>query len=308
MGRAYAQVLKILDEPFRVIGRGETSADTFETEVGVNVVRGGVRKALGDLGPPKTAIVCVQETEAIETTTELLSSGVKKLLVEKPGALSLIEIKSLLELSKSSGAKIWVAYNRRFYSSVIHARQQIAQDGGLLSMHFDFTEFSAVVESLDTDRRTKERWLIANSSHVIDLAFFLAGMPEKGHYLHAGGLEWHPVSSRFSGSGISQHGAVFSYLSDWSSPGRWGIELRTAERKMLLQPLEELKEMTRGTLVYSPVEIVSEDDQRAKPGLIKMTQSFLSGDTADLCTLEHQAEAMELFYKISGYADFQGQP
>lgn len=305
MGRAYVRALQHLGQPFLVIGRGDKSARELEQEYGISVIKGGVQAALQRLGPPNEAIVGVQETDAASVARNLMTAGTRRLLIEKPGALSLSDLDELVDTSRSTGCQVWVAYNRRFYASVAHARRLIAADGGLLSLTFDFTEFSHVVRELQTDERTKQRWLIANSSHVIDLAFFFAGLPSTSHYIHVGQQDWHTASSAFAGSGITSQGVPFSYLADWSAPGRWAVELRTARRKLLFQPLEELKEMPRGSFVYSPVDIDDTEDQLAKPGLIAMTRAFLLGETGDLCALDHQREAMRHYCAMAGYEDVE---
>ena len=43
----------------------------------------------------------------------------KRVLVEKPAGLSIKEIKEVVDVSTAKKAKIFVGYNRRFYSSVI---------------------------------------------------------------------------------------------------------------------------------------------------------------------------------------------
>ena len=46
MAQDYARVLKALDSPFKVIGRGENSAREFESEMGIPAQIGGIEKAL----------------------------------------------------------------------------------------------------------------------------------------------------------------------------------------------------------------------------------------------------------------------
>lgn len=304
MGRAYARTLSILHQPFSVIGRGEFSAANFEQETGVSVIRGSVDEALERFGAPSSAIVAVQEVEAYRVASRLIEEGTGSLLLEKPAGLSTVEVEDLLKRSLISGSKVWVAYNRRFYASVHHARRAIETDGGLVSVSFDFTEFSTVVRGLDTHEETKRRWLIANSSHVIDLVFHLAGVPVEFDYRHSGHLDWHPAGSRFAGSGVTDRGVLFSYLSDWEAPGRWGVELRTTERKLMLRPLESLLEMVRGSLEYSPVAIDDGEDQVAKPGLLSMTRAFLAGNSPVLCSLEAHAGAMHHYSLMAGYSRF----
>ena len=170
-------------------------------------------------------------------------------MIEKPGAFNLKDVKFLEKLSNKKKSKIFIAYNRRFYQSVIKAKKIIEKDGGILSLSFDFTEWSNKIKKLNhIGKKIKNRWVIANSSHVIDLAFYLCGKPKKWSAWQKGSLDWHTSSSRFSGSGITDKGIIFSYLSDWQAPGRWGLELMTSKHRILLRPMEQLQLIELGNI------------------------------------------------------------
>ena len=301
MSMAYSAVLVDRNIQFEVIGRSEESALLFREKMGIGVQVGGLKNILRVRGAPKSAIVAVQEIHLFDAATALIRNGCERILIEKPGALNFSDLEKLAKLASDAGAVIYIAYNRRFHSSVTRARQIVDADGGLESIDFDFTEFSAVVQSLATSKQTKERWLLANSSHVIDLVFFLAGVPKVWSYYRAGSLSWHLSGQVFSGAGITQDQKPFSYLSDWGSPGRWRIELRTSKRKLLLQPLEGLKEMTRSSFEYQEVVIDADLDLKFKPGVWKMTSDFLEEREGTLCSLaEHMLHARH-YFDIAGY-------
>jgi predicted dehydrogenase len=301
MGVAYSEVLVDKNVEFRVVGRGEKSASAFRSKTGLNAQTGGIHNALSVLPPPKLAIVAVQEVHLYETTMALIRAGCKRVLIEKPGALAFSELEKMDKDATIAGTELYVAYNRRFHSSVSMARELIESDGGLQSIDFDFTEFSSVVENLPTANETKERWLLANSSHVIDLVFFLAGIPKAWEYFQSGSLDWHSSGRSFSGAGITHEHKVFSYLSDWGAPGRWRIEVRTSARKLLLQPLEGLKEMSRSSFEYGEVELDVKLDQKFKPGVWQMTTAFLDGREGILCTLNQHILHSRHYFEIAGY-------
>ena len=91
--------------------------------------------------------------------------------MEKPGALYLSELESLHELSANKNAKVFIAYNRRLYSSVFKLRKSVESDGGITSAVFEFTEWSHKIRLLKKAPGVKERLLLVNSTHVIDLVF-----------------------------------------------------------------------------------------------------------------------------------------
>ena len=172
MGISYAKVLKELKEDFIVIGRGEKSATSFEDQVGDKVFTGGLNSFLISYPKmPKNVIVAVNIEELFNTTVCLIRYGVKKILLEKPGGLDFKEITELNKISINSQAKIFIAYNRRFYSSVYKAKELIREDGGIISINFEFTELVKKIERQSKPIEVKEKLFLNNSTHVIDLVF-----------------------------------------------------------------------------------------------------------------------------------------
>ena len=301
MAQNYAFVLKALKQSFEVIGRSESSGLAFEKVTGQRVKVGGLKANLKKNFFPKTAIVAVNIEQLADVTKELILAGTKRILLEKPGALNLKEIHALNLLAIEKRAEVLIAYNRRFYHSVQKMKESIVEDGGALSINFDFTEWAHTVKHLQCNFNVKKNWLIANSSHVIDLAFHLCGKPKDWKYWHEGSLDWHPASARFCGSGITDQGIIFSYLSDWQCPGRWGLELMTAKRRFILRPMEQLQVIKLGSLLAETIEPENEIDKDFKPGLFLQTKNFLEETRSAFCTLSEQVENMKTYSKIAGY-------
>lgn len=301
MAQDYAKVLSALDQPFQVIGRGEASAAAFEKATGHSVKLGGLASVLELEGAPETAIVAVGVEQLAPTAEVLIKSGTKRILLEKPGGLDLAEISALAQCAADHQAAVLLAYNRRFYQSVRQARDCISEDGGLISAQFEFTEWAHKIGPLVKAPGVKEHWLLGNSSHVIDLAFHLCGLPSDWRCWHAGTLDWHPAAARFAGAGITDQGVMFSYLADWQAPGRWGLELLTAKRRLILRPMEQLQVTPLGTVKVEPVETADTLDQAFKPGLYRQTQAFLSGDDSLFCSIAEQVEHVRLYSQMAGY-------
>lgn len=279
MAVEYVKVLKALGLNFNVVGRGEASAKVFIDKTSVVPEIGGFQRYL-ETSPlkPECAIIAVGVEDLYETSVLALEHNIRRILVEKPAGMSVEQIENLYDIVTKKQAEVYVAYNRRFYSSVLTASKLIEEDKGLLSFHFDFTEFSHVIEKLNKSSEIKDKWFLANSTHVIDLAFFLGGRPIQLHSITRGGLSWHPRGSIFSGAGITDKGAVFSYHANWDAPGRWGIELMTRKRKIRLQPLEQIEIQTLGSLTFEKYEFDNAIDRKYKPGLYKQVKSFLNQD------------------------------
>lgn len=302
MGIEYAKVLKALQVEMTVVGRGEKKAKQFYEETGIHVQCGDIKNIVNNMQEiPQYAIVAVSVEHLAQVTLNLLESGVKNILVEKPGALLYSELKELCQKAKEKQANVYVAYNRRFYASTIEAKRIIEEDGGLQSFNFEFTEWGFRVESVVQDKSEliKENWLLANSTHVIDLAFFLGGKPKEIATYTSGELSWHKSGCVYAGAGMTTKGALFSYGANWDAPGRWAVEMLTSKHRIYLKPMEELHIQDKGTVVVRKMDMDDTLDIQFKPGLYRETKAFLFGEGIEnLETIEEQMEAFKLYAKI----------
>jgi predicted dehydrogenase len=299
MARDYARVLDAQRRTYIVFGRGEESAARFEASSQARVIRGGFASAAA--APAEYAIIAVGVEALADTAATALERGVRCLLVEKPAGLDLRSIEALATLAARRGAQVYVAYNRRFYASVLAARRLIAEDGGVSSFTFEFTEWSHEIQDLHKAPGVKESWVLANSSHVIDLAFHLGGEPRELHALHGGSLGWHPAGAVFAGCGSTASGALFSYHANWQSAGRWGVEVNTARRRLILRPMEQLQVMMKGSVAITAADLPEGAiDQHFKPGLYRQVEAFFAGD-AGLCGIAEHVRLASRYAQIAGY-------
>lgn len=302
MAMDYAKVLNAQRIEFKVIGRSESSASKFEAATGTTVVRGGLDLALQRSGtPPQQAIVSVGVDGLSDTSIRLLRAGTRELLVEKPGALQTREMRMLFEEASKTGARVFIAYNRRFYASTLRAKQIIEEDGGMESCHFEFTEWGHEIEGLDKPQPVKERWFLANSTHVVDLAFFLAGKPDKLSTFTAGSVGWHPSAAVFCGAGVTDRRVLFSYQANWGAPGRWGVEVITGKHRLIFRPMESLQVMNKGSVKIEPLTLDDALDKSFKPGLYEQVQRFLGKRYEGLCDVAEQMAMWDIYCKIAAY-------
>ena len=277
MGAEYAKVLNALKVDFITIGRSEKSAKAFTETTGHSVMTGGLDKYIDELQSPQYAIVTTTIEELAGTTIGLIEKGIKNILVEKPAGMNRSEIEKVAKVAKRHDAFIQVAYNRRFYASTLAAEKIISDDGGVTSFNFEFTEWAHQIETLDKPKNILDIWFLANSTHVIDLAFHLGGRPIEMSSYTSGSLDWYKPASIFAGTGISDKGALFSYQANWKSPGRWGVEMLTSKHKLILRPMEQLHMQKIGSVAIERVEIDDKFDIEFKPGLYMQVKSFLNG-------------------------------
>lgn len=299
MGAEYAHVLQDLGVNFCVAGRGQQSAEAFFQKTGIRPVTGGPEAFMNiQSTPPQEAIVAVNLNSLYAVTKLLVERGVKRILLEKPGGIDYEQIQNLSSLADQRGSQIFIAYNRRFYASVIAAKKCIAEDGGVSSFRFEFTEWAHKICQLNKPSIELDHWFLANSTHVIDLAFYLGGTPAAMNSYTAGSLDWYSNASSFSGAGLTVDNAPFSYYADWESAGRWSVEILTKKRKLILCPLEELQVQQKGSLTVETMEIDNTLDKNYKPGLYRQTSAFLNGASAPLLPLREHAEICRFYRQI----------
>lgn len=296
----YINVLKKMQCNIIVIGRGEESAAKFYDEVGVLPITGGINEYLkNNLIAENTSAIIATGTESLmNTTLSLLTSGIDKILVEKPAALSIDELLDHEKILKPYENSVFVAYNRRFYSSVIETERLIIEDGGLQSMHFEFTEWPHTIEPLKKADGVKKNWFFANSTHVVDLAFFISGSPKVlKSFSKSGKLDWHDKTN-FAGAGETEKGVLFSYISNWESAGRWSIELLTQNRRIYLKPMEDIHVQQKGSINVIKHDFDLSLDEKYKPGLYLQVDEFFSGTNHRLPTMQEHIENAKNIYSI----------
>lgn len=299
MATDYAKVLTAQQVDFDVIGRGSEKASFFTEAYGKKVRTGGLSKWLSETGVsvPAMAIVAVNVECLADITSQLLQSGVKSILVEKPGGLNCNQIRKLHDEVKKTNGNVYLGYNRRFYTATKKAEEIIQTDGGVSSFSFEFTEWAHVIGELKKAPEVKANWFLANSTHVVDLAFYLGGKPREISSYLSGGLEWHPSASIWAGAGITREGALFSYQSNWDAPGRWGVEILTKKNRLIFRPMEKLQVQKKGSVAIVEVEIDDTLDREFKPGLYRQVEAFFNQDGNSLLSMEEHVQNLE-FYEL----------
>jgi len=301
MAMEYSKVLQAMSKEFIVIGRGAVSANVFNEKTSITPIIGGVDLYLSQNKINKNTIAIIATgTEALmPILLQLLNAGIEKVLVEKPAAISIEKLLENEDTLKQYQNSIFIAYNRRFYASVLEAERMIEEDGGLQSMHFEFTEWAHKIEPLKKAEGVKENWFFANSTHVVDLAFYLAGNPKDWKaFSKPGELNWHNKTN-FVGAGETEKGVLFSYISNWESAGRWGVELLTGNRRIYLKPMESLHVQQKGSIQVVEHEIDFTLDEDFKPGLYKQVEAFINGEESRLPTInEHIYNSKNIYAYI----------
>ena len=297
----YAKVLDAQNQEYFVLGNSKEGAVNFQKEISQKVILGGVEKWIENNSDTDfkffKVIVAVNENLLGSITEKLIRSGFKDILLEKPGGLNLKEIESVNSLAIKNNVNLYIGYNRRFFASTLKVQELIKEDGGVTSFNFEFTEWGHIIENLIKNDGVLEEWFIQNSSHVIDLAFFIGGEPAEIKGFTSGTSAWHPKGTVFSGAGITSNNVLFSYNANWESAGRWWVEFLTKENRYIMKPMEKLFIQKRGSIQVNEVKINDKFDTLFKPGLYKQVEAFLKYEDK-LMKIEEQNNMLPFYKEI----------
>ena len=165
MAHDYLKVLEGLEQEVIVIGRSEENCQKIRDIYSCEVVSGGIQKFLNTKPEiPQKVIVAVGIEALKDTTIKLLNYGITDILLEKPGVGYASEIDELSQVAKQKDARVLLAYNRRFYASVVKAMEIIKEDGGLSSFNFEFTEWSHMIGDLVKEEAEHQNWFLGNDN------------------------------------------------------------------------------------------------------------------------------------------------
>lgn len=287
-----------------VITRSKESADRIKAEFSnVEVHYGGLKKVLEtEIQLPKYAIVATNIDNLPGSVISLVDAGVKEILVEKPLSLNSEVAKEVINYAQSKNVNLFIAYNRRNYQSVLTAKKMIEEDGGASSFSFDFTEAIFRIDPNKYSSEVLKNWGLANSSHVIDTAFFLTGKPKEMNTIISGSMvEWHPNGSEFAGSGTTNQGVPFSYHANWGAPGRWNIEVNTKNRKYIFSPMEKVKVQNKNSFAVEDLEVDYSLDEKFKPGFFVQVKEFFKERDRNLKSGKDHLSDLWIYKKIFNY-------
>jgi predicted dehydrogenase len=305
MGSAHLHALAALEPDALACWAPSDRERLAAKSVGARFFHGTLNAALDNFQPTHVVIASPVET-LTPISLQIIEAGVRHLLVEKPVVLNPAQARELAAAVEKSGVELYAGYNRRFYASILTALKLIGEAGEEIeSVIFEFNEaISELLGPRGHDTSVRQRWLVANSLHVIDAALHPIGYPiqSQSFFHRSGKLVWHPAGSLFVGAGITVKGKAFSYHGNWAAPGYWGIEWVTKSARFRFRPLERLSMLRAGSLDWEEVSLVNDLDQRFKPGVYLQDKAFLCGeDRHKLVPLEQALELFELGTAIAGY-------
>lgn len=274
MAYEYCRVLNHFGKNVEVIGRGQKKCDELRKLLDAEgivyqIKSGGIDKynRIHD-----TVIIAVNVENLYDCAMNAIRRGAKRILIEKPGTLYSAQMENLKRYAEKYRVKIKIAYNRRYYETVKELKKRMYEEG-VEKLAFCYGEN---LKSVKTKDEVRKRWIIANSSHCIDTALYLA--------------EKNTVRIITAGETMCGREGKLFYSTNYNLHHRWRIEVTTPQNKYLLYPFEELKKNN---------ETILTEPNNFKCGLVAMMKDYLSGHD-NLPNAEEQYHRLRLYERMGG--------
>lgn len=178
------------------------------------------------------AVWLITSWDSIEVILKELIQYKVPIFVEKPVALSSIEVKKLIELQNKYGTKIQVGHNRRFYRFMPELKSLIEKDRNKIrSIQIEIPETTG-----RKDNKNKDYLWIHNSSHVMDLLTYLIGDLTVVDIL----------KTKYSDESYNTFNAFLKtkdeipvhLIANWNAPSNFGIKFYIDNKIHELKPIE----------------------------------------------------------------------
>lgn len=279
-----------------IFSRTRARAETVAAEFGIE----GIYDSIEDLWEQTRADVIVIAVSEL-AVSQICRSAFKYpwlCLVEKPVGYDLENAREILEEAGKTGARAYVALNRRHYGSTRAVFSELAKIDGPRLVQVSDQENPQIALEAGKDPLIVKNWMYANSIHLIDyFRVFCRG--DLGSVQHI--IPWNPERPEYVLSKLEfSSGDVGIYQASWNRPGPWAVTISTGSKRFEMRPLEQ------ATIQEGPsrmVRALASDpwDSQFKPGLRFQAEEIvlaLQNDSWRLPTLAEGFATMELINKI----------
>jgi predicted dehydrogenase len=216
------------------------------------------------------------------------------ILVEKPVGINYDSAKLIFDKAVKSNSKVFVALNRRQFSSTLCALNLLTIDTSKRFVIINDQEdpFLQIKSGMRED--LVKNLMYTNSIHLIDyFKIFCRGNIDKINIAE----NWKEGKSNVVSASINfDSGDIGLYVALWDMPGPWSVSVVTKNHNITMKPLEQLHLQEYGSRKSSIIEI-SDNDKLFKPGFYSQALNVVKavkGESNNLATLEDALNSMKL--------------
>ena len=203
---------------------------------------------------------------------------------EKPVALSVEKIESAIKNYPHMLNKVQIGYNRRFYDFIPYIKNKLTNIE-IKSIEVNIPESAAWIK----DELLIKNLFLQNSSHVIDLLYYLLNEPKiKVDYIYRNCTN-NKLPGGYNALMSINQTIPIHLISNWESPSNFGIRFHSNNLLIELLPIE-IATIYEGFQIIEPTTnnpirrykpqikeqlFMDSDSAKFKPGFLKQTNNFL---------------------------------
>ncbi len=219
-------------------------------------------------------------------------------LLEKPPGYNFEEAKAIRKAAREQDRHVYVALNRRSYSSTRTVMDDIKTIQGPRFIKVQDQQDQSSARVAGQPAPIVENWMFANSIHLIDyFTLFARGKAIEVEPV----IRWNPRQPGIVVARLKfDSGDTGIYEGVWNGPGPWAVTVHTAAKRWEIRPLEQAGFQLRNERQLRPI-VVHEWDRRFKPGLRFQAEQAVAaalGQPNELPTLEDSGLSMTLINRI----------
>lgn len=242
---------------------------------------------------PDVVVIAV----TVESTESICLQAFKYpwyILVEKPVGLNYNSAKLILEFSEKCNSRVFVALNRRQYSSTLCALNLLHSDLNKRFVVVNDQEDPILQLKSGMNSDVVKNLMFTNSIHLIDyFKIFCRGEIEKITISE----RWNSGKNNTVIANIKfDSGDIGLYVALWDMPGPWSVSVATPNLNILMKPLERVHVQKYGSR-KSEIFNLSNYDTIYKPGFFVQAQNLLkaaNGEKHNLASLKEVINTMKL--------------
>lgn len=242
---------------------------------------------------PEGLIIAVPELETYSVLSQA-SLFPWSILAEKPVGYNYEQANQLFNIVQHRKDSIFVALNRRHYSSTREVLRQINAEPGERVVVVNDQEDSDSALAEGRPVQIVENWMYANSIHLIDyFTIFCRGEVENIKRV----APWKGLGTEIVVCEIEySSGDKGVYLSYWNRPHPWIVSISSKNRWWEVRPIESAAVTSRASRIPTAIE-KNEWDIQFKPGMRRQAEEFVNHlKTEEFClpTIRQSLVTMEL--------------
>ena len=219
-------------------------------------------------------------------------------LIEKPPGYNLEEALALNNYVKKKKSIVYVALNRRHYSSTNKALNELQLDKSSRIVKVCDQEDLGDPLRIGHPKEVIDNWMYANSIHMIDyFSMFCRGKLTKVTPI----VLWNKNNPKYVASKLQfDSGDIGLYECFWNSPAPWSVSINTENIRLDMTPLESLTKQVYESRKKNNIEL-DKVDYDFKPGIrlqAELLIKTIKNNKAYLPTLDQAIDTMKIINLI----------